>query len=47
MMGACFECLVEVDGRTVQACMTPVTAGAVFRKPTNLDSAIGDGDEAL
>lgn len=28
MMGACFECLVEVDGRAnVQACMTEVAEG--------------------
>lgn len=28
MMGACFECLVEVDGRaSVQSCLTPVRDG--------------------
>jgi D-hydroxyproline dehydrogenase subunit gamma len=28
MMGACFECLAEVDGRAnVQTCMTPVRDG--------------------
>lgn len=27
MMGACFDCLVQIDGVTVQACMTPVRAG--------------------
>jgi predicted molibdopterin-dependent oxidoreductase YjgC len=28
LMGVCFECLVEVDGRpNVQACMTPVAEG--------------------
>lgn len=28
MMGVCFECLVQVDGRpNVQACMTPLEAG--------------------
>lgn len=27
MMGACYECLVEIDGRRQQACMTPVAAG--------------------
>ena len=26
-MGACFECLVEVDGLNVQSCMTPVVDG--------------------
>jgi aerobic-type carbon monoxide dehydrogenase small subunit (CoxS/CutS family) len=33
MMGACFECLVEVDGRpAVQACMTEVRAGMDVRR---------------
>ncbi len=27
MMGACYECLIEVDGVLKQACMTPVTDG--------------------
>lgn len=27
MMGACFDCLVEIDGETVQACMTEVRGG--------------------
>lgn len=27
MMGACYDCLVEIDGITVQACMTTVTRG--------------------
>lgn len=27
MMGACYECLVVVDGRQVQACQTLTTAG--------------------
>jgi hypothetical protein len=32
MMGACFDCLVEVDGRpNVQACLVPVTAGLQAR----------------
>ncbi|MCR9138743.1 MAG: (2Fe-2S)-binding protein [Alphaproteobacteria bacterium] len=25
MMGACFDCLVEIDGETVQACAVPVS----------------------
>lgn len=33
MMGACFECLVEVDGTpAVQACMTEVAEGMVVRR---------------
>ena len=32
LMGVCFDCLVEVNGRpNVQACMTPVEAGMVVR----------------
>lgn len=27
MMGACYDCLVEVDGVTVQACMTVAAPG--------------------
>ena len=30
MMGACFDCLVEIDGVTRQACMTEVQAGMVI-----------------
>jgi predicted molibdopterin-dependent oxidoreductase YjgC len=33
MMGACFECLAEVDGRAnVQTCMTPVRDGMQVRR---------------
>ncbi|SLN12907.1 hypothetical protein PEL8287_00466 [Roseovarius litorisediminis] len=30
MMGACFDCLVEIDGITRQACMLEVTDGLVL-----------------
>ena len=34
LMGACFECLVEVDGRAnVQACMVPAREGMQVRLP--------------
>jgi D-hydroxyproline dehydrogenase subunit gamma len=34
LMGICFDCLVEVDGRqNVQACMVPVRAGMQVRRP--------------
>lgn len=33
LMGACHDCLVEIDGRTVQACLMPVTAGLVVTRP--------------
>jgi predicted molibdopterin-dependent oxidoreductase YjgC len=26
-MGVCFDCIVEVDGETVRACLEPVRAG--------------------
>jgi predicted molibdopterin-dependent oxidoreductase YjgC len=29
MMGTCQQCLVRVDGRLAQACITPVRAGMV------------------
>jgi predicted molibdopterin-dependent oxidoreductase YjgC len=32
MMGACFDCLVEIDGVTVQACMRRVSEGLVIRR---------------
>ena len=33
MMGACFDCLVEVDGISRQACMMEVTPGLVLDMP--------------
>lgn len=33
MMGVCFECLVEIDGRqNQQACLIPARAGMVIRR---------------
>ena len=33
MMGVCFECLVEIDGRqNQQACLTPAQDGMVVRR---------------
>jgi sarcosine oxidase subunit alpha len=29
MMGVCQQCLLRVDGRLVQACLTPIVAGQV------------------
>lgn len=34
MMGACFDCLLEVEGVTRQACMMQVSAGLVLTRPT-------------
>lgn len=37
MMGVCFDCLVEVDGKpNVQACMTQVSDGMVVRRQNGL-----------
>lgn len=33
MMGACFDCLVEIDGVLRQACMTEVSDGLKISKP--------------
>lgn len=34
MMGVCFDCLIEVDGRpNVQGCMVQVCDGMVLRRP--------------
>ncbi|WP_255007456.1 (2Fe-2S)-binding protein [Roseovarius sp. M141] len=33
MMGACFDCLVEIDGVTRQACMLQVTDGMEITMP--------------
>ena len=33
MMGACFDCLVEIDGVVRQACMIEVTGGLAIRRP--------------
>lgn len=32
MMGACYDCLVRIDGVTRQACMTRVTDGLVVER---------------
>ena len=31
-MGQCFECLVQVDGRELLACLTPAVEGMVVRR---------------
>ena len=39
MMGACFDCLVEIDGVTRQACMVEVEDGLAITRP-RLDEAL-------
>ncbi len=34
MMGACFDCLVEIDGATRQACMVEVTENMEITMPS-------------
>ena len=37
LMGVCFDCLVEIDGRpNQQACLTPVRQGMVIKRQTTL-----------
>jgi len=43
MMGACFDCLVEIDGVARQACMIEVTQGLRIARPAQT----GAFDEAL
>ncbi|QXT39495.1 (2Fe-2S)-binding protein [Gymnodinialimonas ceratoperidinii] len=44
MMGVCFECLVEVDGRpNVQACLIPVREGMAVRRQDGLRGLRHDG----
>lgn len=38
MMGACFECLVEIDGVLQQACMIDVTEGLVVTRPRQAEA---------
>ena len=38
MMGACFECLVEIDGITRQACMVEVSAGMQVERSRRAES---------
>ncbi len=39
MMGACFDCLVEIDGVVRQACMIEVSKGLQISKPHEADHA--------
>lgn len=41
MMGACFDCLVEIDGVSRQACMLEVTEGMVVTRPQDIGAHDG------
>lgn len=46
MMGACFDCLVEIDGvPNLQACMTPVREGMRVRPMQGARRPDGGGDD--
>ncbi|WP_246059074.1 (2Fe-2S)-binding protein [Shimia litoralis] len=46
MMGVCFECLLEIDGKAnVQGCMTVAEDGMVVRRQNGLRRLNGDTDE--
>jgi predicted molibdopterin-dependent oxidoreductase YjgC len=36
MMGSCFECLVDIDGKIVQSCMTQVKNGMLLKMPEQI-----------
>jgi len=43
MMGACFDCLVEIEGVTRQACMMEVQEGLSITKPHRTDQSHAAG----
>lgn len=45
MMGACFDCMVEIDGVARQACMVEVSRGLVITRP-GPDAQQGASDAA-
>jgi len=36
MMGTCYDCLVRIEGRTVQACMSAASDGLVVERPAGV-----------
>lgn len=43
MMGACFDCLVKIDGVVRQACMIEVAEGMEIKRPHEMEA---HGDQA-
>ncbi len=41
MMGACFDCLIEIDGVTHQACMLEVTESMIMTRPHEMGAQDG------
>lgn len=46
MMGVCYDCLVEIDGVTRQACQTLVSANMQVSKPVTPAAALREHDHA-
>ncbi len=46
MMGVCYDCLVDIDGVTRQACQTPVTANMHVSKPAIPAASLREDDHA-
>ncbi|WP_280955370.1 (2Fe-2S)-binding protein [Cohaesibacter haloalkalitolerans] len=46
MMGVCYDCLVEIDGVTRQACQTQVSANMQVSKPAIPAAALREDDHA-
>jgi predicted molibdopterin-dependent oxidoreductase YjgC len=42
MMGACFDCLVEIDGVVRQACMLEITQGLRIVRPHEAEAQDGE-----
>lgn len=42
MMGACYDCLVEIDGVTLQACAVSASPGLQVERARSSDSARGN-----
>ncbi|MEQ8652259.1 MAG: 2Fe-2S iron-sulfur cluster-binding protein [Kiloniellales bacterium] len=42
MMGACYDCLVVIEGAQVQACMTQVEAGMVVTRAPLREAGLDD-----
>lgn len=40
MMGACFDCLIEIDGVMRQACMLEVTEGLQIKRPHKVETDV-------
>ena len=43
MMGACYDCLVRIDGTTRQACMTEVRKGLIVKRAHTVGGMDEDG----